>query len=204
MEGISLLHSSRFVSHRSIVRGLLKSFVLVLLLAASGSSMADGVIDEGRDYTGGYFGAGPLLWMYADESVEGGATGVGVNFRAGYRFHRAFSIEARVSAGGSGTLEGINVELIRAVQLLAVYSDYVTERLRMGGYVGVSDTELEFSSFGFSAADSDVGFSFGSILEYETSPNWSIYGDFGLMQWSSRHGIGYIVAGASVGALYRF
>ncbi|QIT54994.1 porin family protein [Aquisalimonas sp. 2447] len=176
------------------------TFLGILLLIFSMPATTDNL---GR-HAGGYFGGGGLIWSYVDESVEGSAEGLGGQLRGGYRFNPFFGFETRFSAGGSGTLEGIEVQLNRALQFLATLSIPASERLRFGGYAGLSAGELEFSSSGFTGREADTGVSFGSFFEYGDPDGWAFYGDLGILQWGSVQGTGYMVAGLSVGALYRF
>ena len=168
-----------------------------LLLSASFPAFAN-------DTEGGYLGGGVLGWIYADEATDGSANGTGVQLRGGYRFNNRIALETRFNSGGEGTVDGIDVQLNRAVQFLFMYNFGQSERTRSSVYAGLSTGELEFSAFGFSARESDTGLSFGLNVEHQASDTWSLYGDFGILQWGSIDGTEYILTGFSAGAAYHF
>lgn len=142
-----------------------------------------------------YAGAGPMLWIYVNDQVEGAAVGAGLQGRLGVQITDMIGIEGRYAAGGEDDLGGVDVSLEGAGSLLLTLSSEIGNNHRIGVYGGATAGKMKFSYGPYWGEDSDSGPSLGAFVNLAITENLYTYLDYGTYLWKSD----YMVQGVSVG-----
>jgi hypothetical protein len=171
----------------------------VVLLTTALSVISGQVLASESSGATAYIGAGPTLWMYANEYEKGLATGVAASLRGGVRAENGLGAEMRFMTGGSGSLGGMDIALDSAISFLGTFSQPVSEKGRAGIYLGLTSGKMTYSGsvWGnqYEVSDSDSGFTFGVQVETALTDDVTLYFDYGNYILKSE----YIVQGISVG-----
>ena len=170
-----------------------RKILATCMLFASTSCFASDKTNEFEPYI--YAGAAPLIWMYANDTVEGMAVGTGFQGRLGAQLTESIGLEGRYGTGGDGDLSGVNVSLDGQGSLLLTLSSELGGNHRAGAYGGFTSGTMTYSYNGYTAQSSDSGVSFGAFVNLSLTDSVYTFIDYGTYIWKSD----YIVQGVSIG-----
>lgn len=131
------------------------------------------------EQTRGYYGIGYHMGSYENSGVPEADIGA-IAFRAGGYLNQVIALEARLALGISddtvrtSAINNVDVELDTAVSAFIKADVPMTAFVNAYGLLGLTRGEIETSSTGLTASDSETGLSYGLGIEGEINRRTSL------------------------------
>ena len=175
--------------------------IFIAVSAATTLAVSVPVLADPYSEGTGYFGAGLSQLTFKPDGSSDDVSPSAVIGRLGYFVADQVAVEARVGFGLSDDSIGdVDVELDRLFGVYGVGHLPIDEKWSIYGLIGYTDAEATASAGGFSATDSDSGFTLGLGAEFFITP------EFGLNLEYTRYldESGYELSSLALGGKYNF
>lgn len=129
----------------------------------------------------GYYGIGYHMGSYENTGVSEANPGA-IAFRAGGYLNQVIALEARLALGiTDDTVNNIDVELDTALSAFIKADVPMTPFVNAYGLLGLTRGEIETSSAGLTASESETGLSYGLGIEGEINRRTSLSVEYVLL-----------------------